>query len=279
MRIQSALNRTLESKKERDTVLTKRIIPCLDVKDGRVVKGVNFVSLRDAGDPVELAAAYDREGADEVVFLDITATSDDRATTIDMAAHAADELSIPYTVGGGFRDVAGMRAMVAAGADKVSLNSAAIKDPSLITKAAAAFGSQAVICAIDAKRIGVPGSPGADRWEVYVAGGRKATGIDAVEWARKAARRGAGEILLTSMDRDGTKEGFDLALTRAVARAVSIPVIASGGVGTLEHFAEGIIEGEADAVLAASVFHFGTFSIRQVKEYMAAQGIPVRLDF
>ena len=230
-------------------MLTKRIIPCLDVKCGRVVKGVNFVELRDAGDPVELAAAYDREGADEVVFLDITATSDNLATTIDMASHAAEELSIPYTVGGGFRDLAGMRQMVAAGADKVSLNSAAVRDPSLITQA------------------------------VYTAGGRNATGVDAVEWAAEAARRGAGEILLTSMDRDGTKEGFDLALTRAVARAVSIPVIASGGVGTLEHFAEGVIEGEADAVLAASVFHFGTFSIRQVKEYMASQGIPVRLDF
>ena len=260
-------------------MLTKRVIPCLDVKDGRVVKGVNFVGLRDAGDPVELAAAYDRAGADEVVFLDITATSDNRGTTIDMASHASEELSIPYTVGGGFRDLAGMRAMVAAGADKVSLNSAAVKDPALITLAASAFGTQAVVCAIDAKRVGEPGAPGADRWEVYVAGGRVATGLDAVEWAREAARRGAGEILLTSMDRDGTKDGFGLARTRAVARAVPIPGIASGGVGTLEHFAEGIIEGEADAVLAASVFHFGTFSIRQVKEYMAAQGIPVRLDF
>ena len=290
-------------------MLTKRVIPCLDVKDGRVVKGVNFVGLRDAGDPVELAAAYDRAGADEVIFLDITATSDERATTIDMAARAAEELSIPYTVGGGFRDLPGMRQMVAAGADKVSLNSAAVKDPALITAAAQMFGSQAVICAIDAKRVGpegfrgdgsgldaaraaagAPAGPGRfpqadssaagpDRWEVYLAGGRVPTGIDAVAWAEEAARRGAGEILLTSMDRDGTKEGFDLALTRAVARAVSIPVIASGGVGELEHFAAGIIEGEADAVLAASVFHFGTFSIRQVKEYMASQGIPVRLDF
>lgn len=260
-------------------MLTKRVIPCLDVKDGRVVKGVNFVSLRDAGDPVELARAYDREGADEVVFLDITATSDNRATTIEMAAHAAEELAIPYTVGGGFRDLAGMRTMVAAGADKVSLNSAAVRDPSLISQAAAAFGSQAVVVAIDAKRVGLPGASGADKWEVFTAGGRNATGIDAVAWAEEAARRGAGEILLTSMDRDGTKSGFDLALTRAVARAVPIPVIASGGVGTLEHFAEGVIEGEADAVLAASVFHFGIFSIRQVKEYMASQGIPVRLDF
>ena len=254
-------------------MLTKRVIPCLDVKDGRVVKGVNFVSLRDAGDPVELARAYDREGADEVVFLDITATSDNRVTTIEMAAHAAEELAIPYTVGGGFRDLVGMRTMVAAGADKVSLNSAAVRDPSLISQAAAAFGSQAVVVAIDAKRVGLPGEPGADKWEVFTAGGRNATGIDAVAWAEEAAR------LLTSMDRDGTKSGFDLALTRAVARAVPIPVIASGGVGTLEHFAEGVIEGEADAVLAASVFHFGTFSIRQVKEYMASQGIPVRLDF
>lgn len=256
-------------------MLTKRVIPCLDVKDGRVVKGVNFVDLRDAGDPVELARVYDKEGADEVVFLDITATSDDRATKIDLASRASAELRIPYTVGGGFRDVASCREMIAAGADKVSLNSAAVRDPSLITAAATAFGSQAVICAIDAKR--VPG--GADKWEVYLAGGRQATGIDAVAWAEEAARRGAGEILLTSMDRDGTKDGFDLALTRAVARAVPIPVIASGGVGTLEHFAEGILEGEADAVLAASVFHFGTFTIRQVKEYMASQGIPVRLDF
>ena len=201
-------------------MLAKRVIPCLDVKDGRVVKGVNFVSLRDAGDPVELARAYDREGADEVVFLDITATSDNRATTIEMAAHAAEELAIPYTVGGGFRDLAGMRTMVAAGADKVSLNSAAVRDPSLISQAAAAFGSQAVVVAIDAKRVGLPGQPDADKWEVFTAGGRNATGIDAVAWAEEAARRGAGEILLTSMDRDGTKAGFDLALTRAVARAV-----------------------------------------------------------
>lgn len=255
-------------------MLTKRVIPCLDVKDGRVVKGVNFVGLRDAGDPVELASAYDREGADEVIFLDITATSDNRDTTVRLASRASAEVRIPYAVGGGFRDLAGMRRMVAAGADKVSLNSAAVRDPALITQAASAFGSQAVVCAIDAKRQGRR-----DKWEVYVAGGRTPTGIDAVGWACEAARRGAGEILLTSMDRDGTKEGFDLALTRAVARAVSIPVIASGGVGSLEHFAEGIIEGEASAVLAASVFHFGTFTIRQVKEYMASQGIPVRLDF
>lgn len=256
-------------------MLTKRVIPCLDVKDGRVVKGVNFVGLRDAGDPVELASAYDREGADEVVFLDITATSDDRGTTVELASRAAEELHIPYTVGGGLRDVDGMRQMISVGADKVSVNSAAVRDPMLVSAAASAFGSQAVVCAIDARRVEGP----RDRWEVYVAGGRTATGIDAVAWAEEVARRCAGEILLTSMDRDGTKVGFDLALTRTVARAVPIPVIASGGVGTLEHFAEGIIEGEADAVLAAGVFHFGTFSIRQVKEYMASQGIPVRLDF
>lgn len=255
-------------------MLTKRVIPCLDVEAGRVVKGVNFVDLRDAGDPLELAQYYNEQGADEVVFLDITATSDQRTTTVELASQAARGLSIPYTVGGGFRDIAGMKTMIAAGADKVSLNSAAVRDPSLITKAAAAFGSQAVVVAIDAKRRGLR-----DAWEVYLAGGRTATGIDAVEWAQAAERAGAGEILLTSMDRDGTKDGFDLALTRAVARAVSIPVIASGGVGTLEHFAEGILEGEADAVLAASVFHFGTYTIREVKEYLASQGIAVRLDF
>lgn len=255
-------------------MLTKRVIVCMDVNDGRVVKGVNFVDLRDAGDPVELAEVYDREGADEVVFLDITATSDERATTIDLASHAAERLRIPYTVGGGFHDIDGARAMIAAGADKISLCTAAVRDPELITLASRAFGSQAVIVAIDAKRTGA-----ADSWEAYIRGGRTPTGLDAVGWAQEAARRGAGEILLTSMDRDGTQDGFDIALTRAVARAVPIPVIASGGVGTLEHFAEGIIDGEADAVLAASVFHFGTFSVRQVKEYMAGQGIPVRLDF
>ena len=257
-------------------MLTKRVIPCLDVKDGRVVKGVNFVSLRDAGDPVELAAAYDREGADEVVFLDITATSDKRATTIEMAARAAGELSIPYTVGGGFRDLAGMRQMVAAGADKVSLNSAAVRDPSLITLAASAFGSQAVICAIDAKRVGKPGQPNADKWEVFTAGGRNATGIDAVDWAAEAARRGAGEILLTSMDADGTKAGFDIPMTKAVVDAVHIPVIASGGCGALEHFAEVFEKTGCDAALAASLFHFGELTVPQVKAYLAARGIPVR---
>ena len=254
-------------------MLTKRVIPCLDVTDGRVVKGVNFVNLRDAGDPIELAQRYDEQKADEVIFLDITATSDDRATTVELASRASEELHLPYTVGGGFRSVADVRRMIAAGADKVSVNSAAVKDPTLITQAATAFGTQAIIVAIDAKQ--VAGNP--NKWEVYLAGGRTPTGIDAVEWATEAAKRGAGEILLTSMDRDGTRDGFDCALTRAVARAVDIPVIASGGVGNLEHFAEGIIDGEADAVLAASVFHFGELTIRQVKEYMRSQGIPVRL--
>ena len=254
-------------------MLAKRVIPCMDCKDGRVVKGVNFVNLRDAGDPIELAQRYDEQKADEVVFLDITATSDDRATTVDLASRAAAELHLPYCVGGGFRSVADIRTMIAAGADKVSINSAAVADPSIITQAAAAFGGQAIVCAIDAKHVAGAG----DKWEVYVSGGRKATGIDVVQWAAEAARRGAGEILLTSMDRDGSCDGFDCALTRAVARAVDIPVIASGGVGRLEHFAEGIIEGEADAVLAASVFHFGTYTVRQVKEYLASQGIPVRL--
>ena len=254
-------------------MLAKRVIPCMDVRDGRVVKGVNFVDLRDAGDPIELAQRYDAERADEVIFLDITATSDDRATTVGLAARASEELHLPYCVGGGFRSVADIRRMIAAGADKVSVNSAAVADPTLITAAARAFGTQAVVCAIDAKA--VAGSR--DRWEVYVAGGRKATGIDAVAWAREAARRGAGEILLTSMDRDGSRDGFDCALTRAVARAVDIPVIASGGVGELDHFAQGILEGEADAVLAASVFHFGELTIRQVKEHMRSFGIPVRL--
>ena len=254
-------------------MLTKRVIPCMDVKDGRVVKGVNFVNLRDAGDPIELAQRYDEQKADEVIFLDITATSDDRATTIDLASRASEELHLPYTVGGGFRTVEDIRTMIAAGADKVSVNSAAVKNPELITEAATRFGTQAIIVAIDAKQR----ADNPNKWEVYVAGGRTATGIDAVEWAVEAARRGAGEILLTSMDRDGSRDGFDCALTRTIARAVSIPVIASGGVGTLEHFAEGIIEGEADAVLAASVFHYGELTVRQVKEYMRAQGIPVRL--
>lgn len=254
-------------------MLAKRVIPCMDVKDGRVVKGVNFVNLRDAGDPIELASRYDEQKADEVIFLDITATSDDRATTIDLASRASAQLHLPYCVGGGFRSVEDIRTMIAAGADKVSINSAAVAHPELITQAARAFGTQAILCAIDAKA--VAGNP--NKWEVYVAGGRKATGIDAVEWAKEAQARGAGEILLTSMDRDGSRDGFDCALTRVVARAVTIPVIASGGVGKLEHFAEGILEGEADAVLAASVFHFGELTIRQVKEHMRSCGIEVRL--
>ncbi|MBE6470272.1 MAG: imidazole glycerol phosphate synthase subunit HisF [Coriobacteriaceae bacterium] len=254
-------------------MLTKRVIPCMDVKDGRVVKGVNFVNLRDAGDPIELAQRYDEQKADEVIFLDITATHEGRATTVALASRASEELHLPYCVGGGFHNIDDIRTMIAAGADKVSINSAAVADPSILTKAAALFGTQAIICAIDAKRV----AGNANKWEVYVHGGRKATGIDAVEWAREAERRGAGEILLTSMDRDGSQDGFDIPLTRAIARAVNIPVIASGGVGKLEHFAEGIIEGEADAVLAASVFHFGTYTVRQVKEYMRSQGIPVRL--
>lgn len=254
-------------------MLAKRVIPCMDVKGGRVVKGVGFVDLRDAGDPLELAERYGEQKADEVVFLDITATSAGRSTTVDLASRASERLHLPYCVGGGFRSVADIRRMIAAGADKVSVNSAAVADPTLIEQAAAAFGTQAIVCAIDAKRR----ADNPNKWEVYVAGGRKATGLDAVGWAREAARRGAGEILLTSMDCDGTRDGFDCALTRAVARAVNVPVIASGGVGRLEHFAEGILEGEADAVLAASVFHFGEFTVRQVKEYMRDQGIPVRL--
>ena len=255
----------------------KRVIPCLDVKDGRVVKGVGFVDLRDAGDPVELAAKYGRSGADEVVFLDITATNEGRATTIEMAARAKGELDIPYTVGGGFRDIEGIRAMLAAGADKVSISTAAFKDPDLLAQAALLFGPQALVCAIDAARATSATGKAPDTWTVYLNGGRVNTGVDVVQWAQAAAKLGAGEILLTSKDRDGGKDGYDLALTRAVARAVEIPITASGGAGTLEHFAEGIIDGKADAVLAASVFHFGTFTIQEVKEYLAAQGVAVDL--
>jgi imidazole glycerol-phosphate synthase subunit HisF len=246
-----------------------RVIPCLDVTDGRVVKGVNFVGLRDAGDPVELATRYDAEGADEVVFLDITASSDQRVTMVDVVSRAAEQLFIPLTVGGGVRDVNAARSLLRAGADKVSVNTAAVQRPELISDIAHDFGNQCVVCAIDAKRVG-------DRYEVFVHGGRTATGIDAREWAQRAVSLGAGEILLTSMDRDGTREGFDIALTRAIVDAVDVPVIASGGVGTLEHLAQGVLEGGADAVLAASIFHFGEFTVAQAKAAMAARGVIVR---
>ena len=250
----------------------KRVIPCLDVHEGRVVKGINFINLRDAGDPVELAAAYDKEGADELVFLDITATHEERPLMLDVARRTAEEVFIPYTVGGGMRTSADIRAMLAAGCDKISMNSAAVAVPELITETSRIYGAQCIVVAIDARRV-----PGSSRWEVFVSGGRKNTGLDAVVWAEEAERLGAGEILLTSMDRDGTKDGFDIDLTRAVTRAVNIPVIASGGAGELDHFAEVVIEADADAVLAASVFHFGQFSVRQVKESMAGHGVPVRL--
>jgi cyclase len=259
-------------------VKVARVIPCLDVTDGRVVKGTNFVDLRDAGDPVELAARYDREGADELVFLDITASSDGRDTTIEMVNRVADEVYIPFTVGGGIRTLADARAMLRAGADKVSVNTAAVQRPALIEEIATEFGAQCVVCAIDAKQR--PADEGEDpaspTWEVFLHGGRTPTGIDAVEWAVEATRAGAGEILLTSMDRDGTRDGFDVALTRAIADAVTVPVIASGGVGALDHLVEGIVEGGADAVLAASIFHFGEFSVAEAKQVMAAAGITVR---
>jgi cyclase len=250
--------------------LAKRIIPCLDVTAGRVVKGVNFVALRDAGDPVEIARRYDEQGADELAFLDITASSDARDTIVSVVEAVAAQVFIPLTVGGGVRSAADVRRLLNAGADKVSINTAAVQDPGVVEDAAGRFGSQCIVVAIDAKRAG-------EGWEVFTHGGRKATGLDAVEWARRMQAAGAGEILLTSMDRDGTRVGFDLALTRAVAEAVDVPVIASGGVGNLEHLAAGVIEGRADAVLAASIFHYGEYTVRQAKEVMAARGIEVRL--
>jgi imidazole glycerol-phosphate synthase subunit HisF len=253
--------------------LTARVIPCLDVAGGRVVKGVEFVDLRDAGDPVEMAALYNREGADELVFLDITASSDNRKTIIDVVRRTADQIFIPLTVGGGVRSVEDMRALLSAGADKVGVNTAALQNPDLINQGADQFGSQCVVVAIDARQ-----SPGKDRWEVYTHGGRTATGRDAVAWAREAEQRGAGEILLTSMNRDGTQAGYDLALLEAVGGAVNIPVIASGGAGSLDHFREALLPGRADAVLAASLFHFGTFRIADVKRYLHDHDVPVRLD-
>ncbi|NKQ34321.1 MAG: imidazole glycerol phosphate synthase subunit HisF [Chloroflexi bacterium] len=269
-------------------MLAKRIIPCLDVKDGRVVKGVNFVELRDAGDPVEQAQVYDAAGADELVFLDITATHEARQTVIELARAVADQVFIPFTIGGGIRTVDDMRGILRAGADKISVNSAAVQNPEIISQGAEAFGSQAIVAAIDAKRRLEIGdwrleaastanlqSP-ISQWEVYVSGGRKPTGLDVVAWAREVERRGAGEILLTSMDGDGTQAGYDIELTRAVSDAVNIPVIASGGAGRLEHFAQALTEGRADAVLAASLFHYKQLSIAEVKTYLAEQGIPVR---
>lgn len=252
-------------------MLAKRIIPCLDVTGGRVVKGTNFVNLRDAGDPVDLAAFYDKEGADELVFLDITASSDGRATMLDVVRRTAEEAFIPFTVGGGIRTIDDIRVMLAAGADKVSVNTAAVNNPDLISEGANKFGSQCIVLAVDAKRAGEPG-----KWEVYIHGGRTPTGIDALEWIKKAEQLGAGEILLTSMDGDGTKDGYDIELTRAVAELVNIPVIASGGVGNLEHIREGLVEGKADAALAASIFHFGEYTIRETKQYLNEKGVVVR---
>jgi len=251
--------------------LAKRVIPCLDVTAGRVVKGINFVQLRDAGDPVEIAARYDGEGADELTFLDITASSDDRDILLHVIEAVASQVFIPLTVGGGVRKVEDVRRLLHAGADKVSINTAAVQDPALVEAASGKVGNQCIVVAIDAKKKAGGG------WEVYTHGGRRPTGLDAVDWARRMVSSGAGEILLTSMDRDGTRDGFDLALTRAVADAVSVPVIASGGVGSMQHLAEGVLEGRADAVLAASVFHFGDFTVRAAKQHMRACGIEVRL--
>jgi cyclase len=255
--------------------LAKRIIPCLDVDNGRVVKGVKFVDIRDAGDPVEVARRYDREGADEITFLDITATHDNRDTIVHVVEQVASEVFIPLTVGGGIRKLEDIRCMLNAGADKVGINSAAVFNPEFVKEAADKFGSQCIVVAIDAKKVSAEGE--ANRWEIFTHGGRKATGIDAIEWAKKMVDYGAGEILLTSMDRDGTREGFDLLLTRAISDAVSVPVIASGGVGDLSHLAAGVKEGKADAVLAASIFHFAEYSVQEAKQYMQNEGIEVRL--
>ncbi len=253
-----------------------RVIPCLDVKDGRVVKGINFVDLRDAGDPVEAAIAYDAAGADELTFLDITATHENRGIMLDVVRRTAEACFMPLTVGGGVRSVDDIRTLLTSGADKVSINSAAVARRELVREAAENFGDQCIVVAIDAKRVSAPDAPA--RWEIFTHGGRKPTGIEVLGYAEEVVRLGAGEILLTSMDRDGTRQGFDLALTRAVADRVSVPVIASGGVGTLDHLVAGIRDGHATAVLAASIFHFGEFSIRQAKEHMASQGLPMRLD-
>ncbi len=254
-------------------MLAKRIIPCLDVNGGRVVKGVNFVNLRDAGDPVEIARKYNDDGADELTFLDITASSDARAMILDVIERVADQVFIPLTVGGGIRSIDDVRRLMNVGADKISINTSAVTNPQLVKDASDHFGSQAIVVAIDARK-----RPNAEGWEVFTHGGRTPTGLDAVAWARRVTQElGAGEILLTSMDRDGTKSGFDLALTRAIAEAVSVPVIASGGVGTLDHLADGVTEGKADAVLAASIFHFGEYTINQAKQCMRARGIEVRL--
>jgi cyclase len=257
-------------------MLKTRIIPCLDVKDGRVVKGVNFVDLIDAGDPVEAAAAYDAAGADELCFLDITASSDNRETIFDIVERTAERCFMPLTVGGGVRTVDDIRRLLTAGADKVSINTAAVSRRAFVGEGADKFGAQCIVVAIDAKK--VSGAGEADRWEIFTHGGRKPTGIDAIEYAREVVALGAGEILLTSMDRDGTKAGFDIALTRAVSDAVTVPVIASGGVGNLDHLVDGVKDGHASAVLAASIFHFGTYTIGQAKQHMAAAGISVRLD-
>lgn len=255
--------------------LAKRIIPCLDVDNGRVVKGVQFVDIRDAGDPVEIARRYDEQGADELTFLDITASSDNRATMVHVVEEVASQVFIPLTVGGGIRELADVRRMLNAGADKVAINTAAVHNPEFVRQAAEKFGSQCIVVAIDAKKVSAAGEP--DRWEIFTHGGRKPTGLDAIEWAKKMVEYGAGEILLTSMDRDGTKIGFDLALTRAICEAVNVPVIASGGVGNLQHLVEGVTQGKADAVLAASIFHFGEYSIAQAKQAMREAGIEVRL--